>query len=96
MTVRYTPRALRQIESIGAYVARESPRAADALLVRIHASCRLLAEHSFAGHSSEIRGIRVLQMARDAYRIFYEVLPSGEARILHVRHTSRRPLRSRP
>jgi plasmid stabilization system protein ParE len=37
----------------------------------------------------------VLQMARDPYRIFYEVLPSGEARILHVRHTSRRPLRSR-
>ena len=95
MSIRFTPRALRQIESIGAYVARESPRAFDALLERIRSSCRLLAEQRFAGRPSDIRGVRVLTMPRDPYRIYYEVLPTGEAHILHVRHTSRRPLRRR-
>ena len=95
MKVRFTARALRQIEDIGAYVARENPRAADQLVNRIRSTCRLLAEHAFAGHPSEIRRVRVLTMARDPYRIFYKVLPSAEVEILHVRHTSRRPLRSR-
>jgi addiction module RelE/StbE family toxin len=95
VNVRFTPRALRQIESIGAYIARDNPRAADDLVTRIRSTCRLLAEHPFAGHPSEIRSVRVLTMARDPYRVFYEVLASGDARILHVRHTSRRPLRSR-
>ena len=95
MNIRFTPRALRQIDSIGAYLANESPRAADEILSRIRSTCALLAEQAFAGHPSEIRGVRVLTMARDPYRIFYEVLSSGEVRILHVRHTSRRPLRSR-
>ena len=95
MSVRFTPRALRQIQSIGTYVARENPRAAYDLTARIRSSCLLLADHPFAGHPSDIPNVRVLTMSRDPYRIFYEVLRTGDVRILHVRHTSRRPLRSR-
>jgi toxin ParE1/3/4 len=91
--VLFTARALKQIGDIGAYVARENPRASAELLTPIRSACLRLADHPRAGHPTKAPNVRVVTMARDAYRVFYDVHRSDRIRILHVRHAARRPLR---
>jgi plasmid stabilization system protein ParE len=35
--------------------------------------------------------VRVVPLLRYPYLIFYEITQSGTIRVLHIRHTSRRP-----
>jgi hypothetical protein len=43
----------------------------------------------WVGHTSEIRNVRVITMAPDPYRLFYEITADA-VHIIDIRHPSRR------
>lgn len=91
MRVRYTPRALGDIDSIYSYIAADNPKAARAVESVIRQTADLLANFPHLGvktaRSPEFRGIKA---GRYPYRIFYRIR-GDEVWIVHIRHMARRP-----
>jgi toxin ParE1/3/4 len=91
MRLRYTRRALSDIQSIYAYIAADNPRAARAVELVIRQTAELLADFPHLGvrtvRSPEFRGIKA---GRYPYRIYYRIR-GDEVWIVHVRHMARRP-----
>jgi len=88
MRVRYTPRALEDLESIFSYVSQQSPTSAIRIKQLIVQMIKGLADFPEIGPATDF-GARVLLVGRFPYRVFYR-LRDGEIQILHIRHTSRR------
>lgn len=86
--------ALRQIEAIGDYIARDSPEQALRWVNRLHAFVLSLPEQPLAYqvlYGPDEAGREVRQALFGVYRILYEV--SNEAvYVLTVRHGARQPL----
>ena len=95
MRIRLTPRAGADLDAIGRYVAAESPRAAVEQLAAIRAAIEALVDFADLGHPSYPKGRRVRTVPRLPYRVLYRVI-GDEIVVLHIRHTSRRPLRRAP
>ena len=90
MTVRYSRRALRQLDEIFAYVAVDDRRAAASIVARIEALVHLIVRHPTIGRPTDLEGVRVFRAAPYPYLIFYRTDPTtGAVTILRVRHTSR-------
>ena len=95
MRVRYALRALADLEAIFAYFDIHAPATAQALRSAIKRAIGGLEEFPYVGPPTDEPGTRVLTLTRYRYRIYYEVDAQAEViTILHIRHTSRRPLRS--
>jgi toxin ParE1/3/4 len=90
MKVRYTPRAVADLEGIYSYIFRESPAAAIRTVDRIESVATGLADIPAGGARTDKAGIRRFPVAGTPYLIFYEVL-GGEISIAHIRHGARRP-----
>jgi toxin ParE1/3/4 len=88
MNVRYTDTALREIDSIFAYVADRDAAAAGRIVMRVEQLVSRLAEFPFLGHVADEPEVRVLPLGRYPYWVFYRV-GSEEVAILHVRHAAR-------
>src|ERR1043166_223110 len=92
MKVEYTHRAgadLRKISTDSRAVFGDM--VAVALETRIRAVISHIAEHPEAApRVVERPGMRVFPLIRYPYKIFYRML-DDRVRILHIRHTSRRP-----
>ena len=93
MRVRFTSRARAHFDAIFEYVARENPVAAREIVATIESLASALEEHPKLGHPTRIHGVRVLTVPRLPYRVSYGI-GRKEIRILTIRHTSRRPLRT--
>jgi addiction module RelE/StbE family toxin len=93
MTIRFSSRALADLEGIFEHVAGENRRAASALVTRIELVIAMLAEHPKAGRPTHPAGRRVLTVPRLPYRVFYRII-GDDVFILRIRHTSRRPIGS--
>jgi plasmid stabilization system protein ParE len=91
MSVRYTPRAFGDLESVRSYVAQHNPAAAGRVIALIERMVARLADFPEAGQRSDEFDARVISSARYPYRVYYRIV-SGEVIILHIRHTARRPL----
>ncbi len=90
MTVRYSRRALRQLDEIFAYVAADNRRVAASIVARVEVLAHLIARHPTIGRPTDLEGVRVFRATPYPYLIFYSVEPSsGTITILRVRHTSR-------
>jgi toxin ParE1/3/4 len=97
MKVRYSRRALTQIDQILSYIARDNPVTAASVARRIEALVALLGRYPMMGRSTDKEGVRVMGVRRYPYVVFYRIIPNrDEVRILRVRHTARRPLTSTP
>ncbi len=95
MKVRYSPRALVQLEEIRDYIAQHNPRAAGEVVARIEELCEKLGEFPGMGHTTDQAAVRVLPVVRYPYLIFYTIIAAtDEVRILRIRHGRRRPLRA--
>ena len=93
MKVRYSGRALLQLDEIHRYITQFNPSAAAQVIARIEELCEKLGEFSGMGHKTEQTGVRVLPVVRYPYLIFYKIMPDeDEVRILRIRHGRRRPL----
>jgi toxin ParE1/3/4 len=88
MKVRYSRRALRQLDEIFAHIAADNRRAEASLATRVEAPVQLIARHPMIGRPTDLDSVRVFRAAPYPYLIFYCV-ESDSVTILRVRHTSR-------
>jgi toxin ParE1/3/4 len=92
MRVEYSKRAVSDLHQIAEYHIRAGEaRLAEAVGDAIRHVVARLAQLPGSGRALQQRpGVRVVFLLRYRYKIFYRT--SGAAvRILHIRHTSRRP-----
>jgi plasmid stabilization system protein ParE len=91
MRVEYTNRALADLRKISADSRAFGDVVTAALEARIRKVVARIAEHpEMAAPVVERPGMRVVPLVRYPYKIFFRVL-EGRVRILHIRHTARRP-----
>jgi addiction module RelE/StbE family toxin len=91
MNVVYSPRAMRDLQGISAYLVERNPRAATNVLSAIKSSIETLSFFPQIGRLIDNVGHRRLPVLRYPYLIYYRVA-EDELLILHIRHTSRRPI----
>ena len=86
--IRWTVRALRRFDEIGAYIEHDDPDAAARVVARIVASVDMLAELPTAGRIGRITGTRELVLSDILYIIPYRVRQDIE--IITVMHASQK------
>jgi plasmid stabilization system protein ParE len=91
LTIRLTPRAIRDLREIRAYLTERSPRGADNVRLDIDRTLLTLADFPGVAHECDIPGVRVLATSRYPYLV-YHALRGNELVVLHVRHGSRSPV----
>jgi toxin ParE1/3/4 len=92
MRVEYSKRAIADLRRIVTYYARSgNPAVADRIGARIEEVVAQIARSPLSGRYVVQRpGVRVALLVSYRYKIFYRV--AGDTiRIIHIRHTSRRP-----
>lgn len=89
MKVRWTTPALRDLEMIGDYIARDKPSAADKTVFRILGQTDALAAHPHIGRAGRVAGTRELVVAATPFIVPYRVR-GDEIQILAVFHGARR------
>jgi toxin ParE1/3/4 len=90
--LRFTPRAIADIDRIHEYISRRSPRGAANVVARIRDTGALLAMWPGAGQKTNMESIMKQSIGRYPYLIFYSVdAVTDEVVIMHVRHGARRP-----
>ncbi len=89
MKVRWTSTALRDLEAVGDYVAKDKPGAASRLVAAIFDRTELLTGHPEAGRPGRIAGTRELVVSGTPYVVPYRVR-DGQVEILAVFHGARR------
>jgi toxin ParE1/3/4 len=90
MKLRYTPRALFDIEKERAYLSARSPQGAQNVLTELHHAIDYIVSNTKGSVETDIKNVRAKTVKRYHYRIFYE-LTDETIDFIHIRHTSRRP-----
>jgi toxin ParE1/3/4 len=90
--VRYTHKALAQLDEIYSYIEAHNPSAAKRVKARIKQSIARLGRHPYSCRATENPGIRLLAIVRYPYLVFYRVDDTAkEVHILRIRHSARDP-----
>lgn len=87
--IRWTLRALRRLDEIGAYIEQDDPDAAARVVARIVSAVDGLAEFPAIGRTGRIKGTRELVLADIPYLVPYRVT-TATIDILTVMHASQR------
>lgn len=87
-TIRFTPQALSDLESIRDWIAADDTRAADRVLARIRQASEMLGQFPKLGHAGAVAGTRELSVTGLPYLLVYS-LYDGDVDILTVLHTRR-------
>jgi len=92
MKVEYSRRAVADLRQISADSRRTfGDRVAEALEARIRAVIDRISREPLSAPEVEQRpGLHVVPLIRYPFKVFYRVL-DDRVRILHIRHTARRP-----
>ena len=92
MKVEYSNRAVADLHKVSADSRRVfGDSVAAALEARIRAIVGQLGEApESAPHVEQRRGVHVVPLVHYPYKIFYRIV-EDRVRVLHIRHTSRRP-----
>ncbi|MBV5262594.1 type II toxin-antitoxin system RelE/ParE family toxin [Pinisolibacter aquiterrae] len=88
-TIRWTVRAVRRLDQVGAFIARDDPRAAARVVARIVSGVELLAEQPALGRVGRVPGTRELVFADVPYIVPYRV-GMDTVEILTVMHTAQK------
>jgi addiction module RelE/StbE family toxin len=86
--IRWTLRALRRLDEIGAHIEKDNPAAAARLISRIVSAVDMLMEPPAMGRVGRIRGTREAVLSDISYIIAYRV--GQDIEILTVIHASQR------
>ena len=89
MKLRYKARALRHLEQIHSYIAKDDPAAASRVVVRIAHSIGRLSRFPWSGRPGVVAGTRILVVPGIPYVVVYRVLEEFIA-VLAILHTARR------
>lgn len=73
MRLRWTAPALRDLETIGDYIARDNPAAAAIAMTRILDQAELLTSHPHAGRAGRVPGTRELVVRDTPFILPYRV-----------------------
>lgn len=87
--VRWTLRALRRLDEIGAYIEQDDPDAAARVVARIVSAVDMLSELPAVGRVGRIRGTRELVLADIPYLVPYRVTTTT-IDIITIMHASQR------
>lgn len=87
--IRWTERAVRRLDQIGAFIEKDNPAAATRVVARIVSAVDNLAEHPAMGRVGRVKGTRELILADIPYIIPYRVV-GDEIEILTVMHAAQR------
>jgi len=87
--IRWTERAVRRLDQIGAFIEKDNPAAAARVVARIVSAVDNLAEHPAIGRVGRVKGTRELVLVDIPYIIPYRVV-GGEIEILTVMHAAQR------
>ena len=90
MKVRYTPTARNDLEAIYLFLDKRSPATAQVVKRTIERRIAQLADFPLIAPVTDIPDVREMTVVRFPYKIYY-LVDNDEVRILHIRHTSRRP-----
>lgn len=90
MRVRYTPRARSDLQAIYDYLDQVSPASARMVKQTLERRIGLLGDIPFIAPATEEQGVYELSIVRYPYKV-YNRIENDEVRIVHIRHTSRRP-----
>ncbi|NTF08500.1 type II toxin-antitoxin system RelE/ParE family toxin [Agrobacterium rubi] len=89
MRVVWTKRALRELATIGDYIAEQNPRAAARIVRLIHKTTHdLLSSNPFIGRRGDIDGTRELVISGTPYIVAYAV-SGDDIQVLFVQHGAR-------
>ena len=88
--LRFAPRAIRDLESILAYLEERSPAGARNVARSIRKAADLIAQYPRGGRLSGEQETRVVRTGRYPYLIYWQQ-EGDDVWIVHIRHTSRRP-----
>jgi toxin ParE1/3/4 len=84
MKVRYSPRAIQDLDSIRRYIARDNPDAAWVVASFIKRSISYLEDWPHSGRATDKENVRRLVVGNYPYVVYYRV--HNEVEILTVRH----------
>ncbi|KRE13770.1 hypothetical protein ASE66_16415 [Bosea sp. Root483D1] len=87
MKLRWTKRALAEIDAIFAYVSTDSPTAAERLALLIETKVQSLLDHPNLGRPGRVDGTREFVVTGTPYILPYRVR-NGRVEILAVLHAS--------
>ena len=91
MRVRYSLLAVRQLDQIFSYIAKDSPKGGGRMVERITAVAELLADQPRMGRATNRHDLYVQPVSGTPYIIYYKIL-RDDVRIVRVRHGARRKL----
>jgi plasmid stabilization system protein ParE len=92
MKVRWSETAFGEIESIFSFFFERSRSAAAAVARRILDRSVMLGDFPYAGHITDVPGVRALSVVTYPFVDFYSIdNVSGEVFILNVRHPAQAP-----
>lgn len=89
MLVRFTPTALKQLDEICAYIAKDNPSAAIKVRARIEYVAAHFGDNPEMGRAIFEGRIRWFTVKPYPYLIYYRIR-NGEVHILRIRHGARR------
>lgn len=89
VSVRWTRRALRQIEEAYAYLHERNPAAADAVMLRVDQALDALPSHPEMGKPGRIEGTRELTVTGTPFIVPYR-MREGRIEILAFLHAARK------
>jgi toxin ParE1/3/4 len=92
--VRYSNKALTQLDDILSHIGAHSPSGAKRVQMRIKLSIDRLTDFPYSGRETDRPGIRLLSVTNYPYLIFYTVdAAAEEVQVLRIRHGARDPAR---
>ncbi|TIX90613.1 type II toxin-antitoxin system mRNA interferase toxin, RelE/StbE family [Rhizobium sp. P44RR-XXIV] len=86
--IRWTKRAVRRLDEIGAHIQKDNPDAAARVVARIVSAVDMLADFPATGRAGRLNGTRELVLADIPYIIAYRV--EHEVEILTIMHAHQR------
>ena len=89
MRTRWTRTALRNLDNLGRYIARDDPAAAARTVERIFEAVDNLADNPAMGRAGRVAGTRELVVTGTPYIVPYRVVEST-LEVLRVFHAARR------
>lgn len=89
MRLRFSPRATRDLASIGDYLSERNPAAARRVRASIVGTLQILTQFPEAGRQQKVEGVRKIVVRPYPYVIYYSVSgSSGEIYIIAIQHAA--------